>query len=178
MGKAAVGVGLLTSAFAPVVALVAVVQLPQLGVIGWLLIGGSVVAVGFLAVVLGGVRRIQARTIQTKTVRSADEAVLAFTASYVIPVAVAAFAGDTVPALVGAGGLVLLLVIVYVRGGLYHLNPTLLAVFGYRLYEVTASNEAVTMLLSREKHIPQSGQLQCRYLSDHVAIQIGRAGGS
>lgn len=172
------GVGLLTSAFAPVVALVAIVQIPQLGVLGWVVIGGSVVSVGFLALVLRGVRRIQARTIQAKTVRSADEAVLAFTASYVIPVVVAAFAGDTVPALVGAGGVVLLLVIIYVRGGLYHLNPTLLAVFGYRLYGVTASNETNTMLLSRAKHIPQSGPIECRYLSDNFAIQIGRAGGS
>lgn len=178
MGKSAVGVGLLTSAFAPVVALVAIVQLPQLGVMGWVMIGGSVAALAFLALVLRRVRVIQTRTIQTKTVRSADEAILAFTGSYVIPVVVAAFAEDAIPALVAASGLLLLLVIVYVRGGLYHLNPTLLAVFGYRLYEVTASNETVTMLLSRAKHIPQSGQLDCRYLSDNVAIQIGPSSGS
>ena len=67
--------------------------------------------------------------------------------------------------------LVLLLVVIYVRAGMYHLNPTL-AVLGYRLYKVTAASGAVTMLLTKTRHIPQQGVVQCRYLGDDVAIQL------
>ena len=174
MTKTAVGGGLLASAFAPVVALVVIVRLPDFGSVGWVVLGLCGLAVLLLALVLRSVKRVQSRTIQTKTVRQADESVLAFTSSYVVPVVVAAFAGDSIPSLAAAGGLVVLLAIIYVRAGLYHLNPTL-AIFGYRLYEVTTTNETVTMLLSRTRHIPQAGHLKCRYLGDNVAIQIGDA---
>lgn len=177
MGKTAAGLGLLASAFAPVVALVAIVLLPQLGILGWIVLGLCAASVVLLAMALRSLKTVQNREIETKTVRRADESVLAFTTSYVIPVVVAAFAGDSLPALAASAGLILLLVFIYVRAGLYHLNPTLLAFFGYRLYEVTASNETVTMLLSRAKHLPQSGQLTCRYLGDIVAFQIGDANG-
>ena len=171
-----VGAGLLASAFAPVVALVAVLRLPELGIAGWIVLAACLAAVGFLALVLRGVRALQTRTVHTRMVRHADEKVLAFTASYVVPVVVAAFAGGSTSALAATGGLVLLLALVYVRAGLFHLNP-LLAVFGYRLYELTATNEAVTMLLTRARHLPQSGEVPCRYLGDMVAIQLGEPDG-
>jgi hypothetical protein len=48
--------------------------------------------------------------------------------------------------------LVAVLALIYVRAGLYHLNPTL-AIIGFRLYEVTAVNGAVTMLLTKSGYI-------------------------
>lgn len=172
MNKTAVGVGLLASAFAPLVALVSLVRIRELGIVGWVILAACLLAVLFLLLVLRSVKGIQDRTIETKTVRKVDERVLAFTSSYVVPVIVAAFAHDNVPTLVASAGLVLLLAVIYVRAGLYHLNPTL-AILGYRLYEVTASNETVTMLLTRARHIPQSQHLACHYLNDDVAIQMG-----
>lgn len=170
--KTAVGAGLLASAFAPLVALVALVRIHELGYVGWVILGVCVLAVLLLLLVLRSVRRVQDRTIQTKTVRQVDERVLAFTSSYVVPVVVAAFVRDNIASLAASGGLVLLIAVIYVRAGLYHLNPTL-AIFGYRLYEVTESNERVTMLLTKAKHIPQTGKLACHYLDDSVAFQMG-----
>ncbi|MFV0532224.1 MAG: hypothetical protein ACK5MR_01050, partial [Cumulibacter sp.] len=73
--------------------------------------------------------------------------------------------------LVATIALFLLLLIIYVRAGLYHLNP-MLAVMGFRLYEVTATSGAVTMVLSKSRHFPQQGIVECRYLGDDVAIQL------
>ena len=168
--KRVVGAGLLASAFAPLVALLAVLKLDEFGWVSWALLGACSAAVLLLAVVLRSLSKIQPRSIETTSVRRADERVLAFTASNVVPVVVALFGGAKGPAIAATWALVALLVVIYVRAGLYHLNPTL-AVLGFRLYEVTATNGAVTMLLARRTHLPQRGLIECRYLADDVAIQ-------
>ncbi|MGC5225397.1 hypothetical protein ACPW96_22770 [Micromonospora sp. DT81.3] len=166
-----VGAGLLASAFAPLVALLAILKLSTLGWIGWGIIIACAVAVGLLSWVLRGVAGIQSREIEAVSVTHEDERVLAFTSSYVVPVVVALFSDDGVASLAATLALVLLLGIIYVRAGLYHLNPTL-AVLGYRLYAVTATTGAVTMLLSKTDSIPQKGLIACRFLGENVAIQL------
>lgn len=168
--KVIVGTGLLVSAFAPLLALIAILKLSTLGWVSWAILAGCVLSLALLWLVLRSVARIQARPVESAEVRRADESVLAFTSSYVVPVVVALFSDDTA-SLVATIALVLLLVIIYVRAGLYHLNPTL-AVIGFRLYEVTAINGAATMVLSRSRHLPQQGVVDCRYLGDDVAIQL------
>ncbi|MCV7078717.1 hypothetical protein [Mycobacterium szulgai] len=169
--KRVVGIGLLASAFAPLVALLAVLKLTDFGWVSWVILGASAAAVLLLAVVLRSLAKVQSRVVETTSVRRADERVLAFTSSYVVPLVVALFGGARGPAVAATWALVVLLVVIYVRAGLYHLNPAL-AVFGFRLYEVTATNGTVTMLLAKRNHIPQRGPLECRYLGDDVAIQL------
>lgn len=120
--------------------------------------------------VLRSLARIQSRPVESVGVRRADESVLGFTSSTVVPVVVAMFS-DNIASLVATIALVALLVVVYVRAGLYHLNPTL-AVYGFRLYEVTAASGATIMLLTKARHIPQQGIVECRFLGDDVAIQL------
>ena len=150
--KSLVGLGLLASAFAPLVALLAIVQIDELGRVGWAILAACVLAELLLFLVLRTVSQIQARTIETTSVRRADERVLAFTSSYVVPVVVVMLGEGTATTIVATTALVGLLAIIYVRAGLYHLNPTL-ALLGYRLYEVTETNGTVTMLLTTEKHL-------------------------
>jgi len=169
--KRVVGTGLLASAFAPLVALLAVLKLTDFGWVSWALLGACAAAVLLLALVLRSLSKIQPRSVETTSVRRADERVLAFTSGHVVPVVVALFGGAKGPAVAATWALVALLVVIYVRAGLYHLNPTL-AVFGFRLYEVTATNGVVTMLLAKRNHIPQRGLLECRYLGEDVAIQL------
>lgn len=166
------GLGLLASAFAPLVAVLTLVRIDQLRVLGWGILSACVLAVVFLAVVLRSVARIQERTVVSNSVRPADERMLAFTSSYVMPVVVAVFAPPQIQTLVATLVLLALMMVIYVRAGLYHLNP-MLAIIGFRLYEVTAENGTVVMVLTRAKHIPQRGNLQVRYLSESVAIQQG-----
>ena len=84
------GVGLLASAFAPLVAVLALVRLNQLGWAGWVILAACVLAMLFLALVLASVARIQERAVVSVSVRHADERVIAFTSSYLVPVVVAA----------------------------------------------------------------------------------------
>lgn len=166
-----VGVGLLASAFAPLVALLALLKLSTLEWVGWVILAACAASVALLGLVLRSLSRIQPRPVEVVEVEREDERVLAFTSGYVVPVVVALFSGDDLASLVATIALVLLLVVIYVRAGMYHLNPTL-AVLGYRLYKVTAASGAVTMLLTKTRHIPQQGVVQCRYLGDDVAIQL------
>ncbi|GAB96690.1 tetrahydromethanopterin S-methyltransferase subunit C [Kineosphaera limosa] len=173
--RALVAVGLLASAFAPLVAVLAVLQLPALGWWAWALLAGCLASVVLLLAVLRSLGGIQARPLHARQVRRADERVVAFTSSYVLPLVVAAFGPETPAKVVATVALVALMALIYVRAGLFHLNPTL-ALLGYRLYEVTATNGTVTMLLTTSRHLRQDATLHCRYLGDDVAIE-GRVDG-
>ena len=166
------GFGLLTSAFAPLVALLAILMSDELGWVSVILLAGSAASLLLLFLVLRGLTTIQNQPIECAAVRRADEHVLAFTASYLVPVVVALMGGSGTAAQIATVALVFLLGVIYVRGGLYHLNPTL-TVAGFRLYEVTAVNGEVTMLLTRRRHIAQRAVQDARYLADDVAIQLG-----
>ncbi len=148
-----------------------VVLLAAMLLLAVLLLAVLLAAVLLLALALHTLAKIQLRTIETTSVRHADERVLGFTSSYVVPVVVTLFGGSSASTITATCALVALLAIIYIRAGLYHLNPAL-AVVGFRLYEVTATNGVVTMVLSRSNHIPQQGHLECRYFGDDVAIQL------
>lgn len=166
------GAGLLASAFAPLVAVVALVRLQQLGWVAWAILSACLLAVLFLGLVLRAVAGLQEREIVSAEVRRADERVVSFTSSYVVPVVLAAFGPTDVPGLVATLGVLALMMVIYLRAGLYHLNPTL-AVVGYRLYEVKAESGRLVMLLTRDRHLPQKGEVRGRYLSEYVAVQTG-----
>ncbi len=167
-----VGAGLLASAFAPLLALLAVLQLDELGWISWAILVGSLASILLLILVMRSLAGIQARSVESTSARRADERVLAFTSSYVVPVVITLFGGSGAAKVVATVALVAVLAIIYVRAGLYHLNPTL-AIAGFRLYEVTSASGTVTMLLTKRSHIAQNGVLECRYLAEDVAIQLG-----
>jgi len=166
-----VGIGLLASAFAPLLALLAILKLSEHRWISLSVLVGCVAAVTLLALVLRSLKTVQPRSIDSVSVRRADERVLSFAASYVVPPILVFVGGSALPTVVATVALVLLLAVIYIRAGLYHLNPTL-AVYGFRLYEVTADNGSVTLLLTRDSYIAQRGTLVCRYLGDDVAIQL------
>lgn len=153
------------------VALLAILKLSVLGWVGWVVIGACFASLVLLGLVFRSLEKVQPRPVEAVEVSHEDERVLTFTSSYVVPVGVALFSGGDVASLVATVALVLLLITIYVRAGLYHLNPTL-AVLGFRLYRVKAASGAVTMLLSRAQHVPQRDVVECRYLGDNVAIQL------
>lgn len=164
------GSGLLASAFAPLVALIAILKLNELGWISWAILAASFVPILLLAVVMRSLAAIQPRSVESESVRRADERILAFTSTYIVPIVVALFGGSGAATIVATAALIAVLACIYVRAELYHLNPTL-AIIGFRLYEVTAVNGTVTMLLTKSGHIAQHEVLECRYLGEDVAIQ-------
>lgn len=165
------GLGLLASAFAPWVAVLTLLRFSDLGVWGWVALGACAVALLLLGLVLRGLGAVQSRPVESKTVKRADERLLPFVSSNLVPILIATYGAASPATIVATAAVVAFMATVYVRAGLYHLNPTL-ALLGYRVYEVTATNGVVTMLLSRRSHLPQTGTLTCRYLGDDVAIQL------
>lgn len=73
-----VGVGLLASAFAPLVALLAIIKLDELGWVGWLILSLCLGAVVLLTVVLRSLGGIQTRSVEASSVRRVDLAVKAW----------------------------------------------------------------------------------------------------
>src|SRR4051794_21209376 len=101
-----VGVGLLASAFAPLVALVAILRIDDLGLWGWAILGACALAEGLLYVVLRALQRIGTTAVGSTSVRHADERVRAFTSGYVTPVVVAAFGKAETPTIIATSALV------------------------------------------------------------------------
>lgn len=172
MRRSLVGAALLASAFSPLLAVM--VLIVNLGGEVWLTVVLMVVAllpIGGLALVLRALSRVQLTRLRTRRIRTRDQDVLGFVSAYVLPVAAALFAGDTsgdVASLLLLG----LVALVYVRAGLYHLNPSL-TLLGYRLYEVEQDNGVEVMVLTRERHLPQHADLDAHRLADGVLIQLG-----
>jgi len=79
-----VGVGLLASAFAPMVAVIAILRFHQLGPLVWIVLAVCALAVLLLALVLRQVARIQQRSIAPKQVKRVDDKVLAFASTYIV----------------------------------------------------------------------------------------------
>jgi len=167
-----VRVGLAVSAFVPALALVAGLRWGELGQVAAVLAGVCAAAGALLVVVLAALRHRQAEPLTCQQVQRADHRVLTFVLASTVPAGVVMLLAPRLwPALIALGGIFLLAALVYVRGGLFHLNP-LLAI-RYRVYEVTATNGTGVYLLSRARHIPQDAKLQCRFLTDEVAVQVG-----
>ena len=167
-----VGAALLASAFAPLLVVLALVQQPFGGGPGdAVLVVGCALLLLVPAGVLRALRTVQQVTVTSVAVRRRDADVLAFVGSYLVPVAIASFAGDDRGRLAGIGVLLLVLAVVYVRGQLFHLNPVL-AMMGYGLYEVTRDSEEVVMVLTRRRHVPQRGELRGVRLADGVLVEL------
>jgi len=168
-----VGAGLLASAFSPVlVALVLVVQpLPGL----WWNVALAVVlalpAVLF-ALVLGAARPFATKRITAQSSTPRDTDLVAFVGSYLAPIAIALFASD-VPRLVGMLVLLAVLVLVYVRAGLYWLNP-LFAIAGFHVFQVVEERSGITwMVLTRRRTLPAGSPAEGQLIARGVLIELG-----
>lgn len=170
MRRSLVGGSLLASAFSPLLAVMVLIVRPG----GVWMTGALLVAVlapiPVLVLVLRALRQVQETRLHTRQTRSRDQDVIGFVSSYVLPLAAVILASEGVR---DAATLLLLgfVAVIYVRAGLFHLNPTL-TLLGYRLYEVVQDNGAAVMVLTRGRHLPQHGEMDARRLADGVLIQL------
>jgi hypothetical protein len=168
-----VGLGLLASAFSPLlVALALVVQpLPDLW---WNVALAVVLALPALlfVLVLRAARGLATKRITAQSATPRDIDLVAFVASYLAPIAIALFASD-LPRLVGMLVLLALLVLVYLRAGLYWLNP-LFAIAGYRIYQVVEERSGITWtVLTRRRTLPTGGTAEGQVIAHGVIIELG-----
>lgn len=105
--------------------------------------------------------------IATTQIRDGD--VLAYVATYIVPFAAmnAANARDRWAILL----FVVLIAVLYVRSQLFYVNP-LLALVGYRLFQVTTEHDASVVLISRQNFIRSHTTISARRLSDYVYWEV------
>jgi hypothetical protein len=174
--KAFVGFGLLASAFSPLlIALTLVVRpLPELG---WNIALAALFALPALlfALVLQAAKGLAAKRITVASSTPKDIDLVTFVSSYLAPIAIALFATD-LPRLIGMLVLLAILLVVYVRSGLFALNP-LFAVAGYRLYQVVEQRSGITWwVLTRRRTLPAGGVADGVRIAESVIIELGSKG--
>lgn len=100
--------------------------------------------------------------------RSRDADVIAYVATYIIP-----FAALQVETWHQRGALIAFFVLVgilYVRANLFYVNP-MLALFGFRLFEVETTGGRSVLVISRSFRMQIGSVIQVRALSDDVYLQ-------
>jgi hypothetical protein len=105
----------------------------------------------------------QALAVSTSATRDGDA--LAYVATYLVPFA--AISVTTLREQLALGLFVILIAVLYVRAGLFYINP-LLAIAGYRLFQVVTPGSATVVLIARRSYLPSGGSLQARRLSGYV----------
>lgn len=173
MRIAVIGVGLLASAFSPLlVALALIVQpLPEPG---WNIALAVLCAlpVGLLFGVLAAARTLPPERIELSSAVPRDVDTLNLVASYLVPVAVAVFARGTLE-LVAMVVLLTLLIVVYVGAELFYLNP-LLACLGFRLYQVVDEATGATVaVLTRRRGLGAGGEVNGQLIGPSTYIELG-----
>ena len=173
MRTSVVAIGLFASAFSPVLVALALVTTPFDAV--WANVLLVIVCASPAALVwvsLAAARRIQESRLRFARVRRTDRDVLAFMSSFVLPIATAFFAVDAAK-WAATGVLLALLMVVYVRGQMFHLNPVL-TLIGFRSFEVENSDGVVVAVLSRRRSLPPGGTLTAVRFSDELYVDFER----
>jgi hypothetical protein len=168
-----IGLGLLASAFAPLLVVLALViqPLPGLGPnIALAVVFAAPVAL--LALVLTAARGLPSERVDVRTATPRDIDLIAFLASYLVPIAVGLFAFD-VARLVAMIVLLVLLAVVYVGAELFYLNP-ILACLGYRLYQVVDDASGVSVVvLTRRRGLAAGGRVDGQLIAPNLYIELG-----
>jgi hypothetical protein len=173
MRVAAIGLGLLASAFSPLLVALALVVQPLPGLV-WNVVLAVIFAlpVGLLVLVLVAARSLPPERVEVRSATPRDIDVIAFMASYLVPIAIALFAVD-LPRLIAMVVLLVLLAVVYVGAELFYLNP-LLACFGFRLYQVVDDTTGIAVaVLTRRRGLAAGGAVDGQLIAPNLYIELG-----
>lgn len=110
-------------------------------------------------------RRTAARPLRILNLSSRDSDVLAYVASYLVPFA--SFATTSGRQRAAVLLFVLLIAVLYVRLQLFYVNP-LLALVGYRVYEITTEGGNSAILLTRRRFIAPYSAVSAVRMSEYV----------
>lgn len=121
-----------------------------------------------LAIVFAAAQRLAPQSLRVEASQTRDGDALAYVATYLVP-----FAAITATTGRARGALALffaLIAVLYVRAELFYVNP-LLAVVGYRLFQVTTPTGSSVVLLSKRHFMRPGITVSARRLSDYVYLE-------
>ncbi len=110
-------------------------------------------------------RRLAPQSLRVESSQIRDGDALAYIATYLVPFA--AITATTARERGALGLFVFLIAVLYVRSELFYINP-LLALVGYRLFQVATPAGTSVVLLTRRRFLRSGIDLKARRLSDYV----------
>jgi hypothetical protein len=128
------------------------------------------IALALAGVLVAPLILVQARDLAPQPLEAAscqvrDGDAIAYVATYLVPfAAVTATTGRERAAL---GLFVAMIAIIYIRSELFYINP-LLAMAGYRLFQVVTPAEASVVLVTRRPFLSSGTKVSARRLGDYV----------
>jgi hypothetical protein len=135
---------------------------------GWptqICIGLAAAGVLLPVLVFLAARRLAPQSLHVESAQVRDGDALAYIATYLVPFA--AVAATTARERGALGLFVLLIAVLYVRSGLFYINP-LLALVGYRLFQITTPAGASVVLLTRRRFLRSGIDVNARRLGEYV----------
>lgn len=128
----------------------------------------AVVSVVMLGAGLRSWRRLGTTEVVACRVRPRDTDVIAYVATYIIPFA--ALGVETWHERAALIGFFLLVGVLYVRAELFYVNPVL-ALAGFKLYELETESGRVLLVVTRRRFISTGSPLQLHTLTDYVFLE-------
>lgn len=120
-------------------------------------------------------RQLATAQVTVARARHRDADAIAYVATYIVPFA--SLGVDTLQERIALAGFVLLVAVLYIQAHLFYVNP-LLALVGFRLFEVEADNGRLMLVISRKKYLQTGTALRLHTLSDYVFLEALERSGS
>lgn len=160
---------MLSAAYAPLVVLLAVLNSFRLEWLRWTFLGIALTGiVGTVVFLVVAVPRRNATIERVHAAKPREGEALKFFASYVVPFFVTATA--LAPARWGLLIYLVMIALLYVQGDMYFSNP-LLALLGYRIFELTRVDEGFLLVISRSWHIAPGEILLLVPLGGYIFVE-------
>ena len=162
---------LFLSSYCPLFAVFALLDSFGTGAPSWICLGLAVLGPVLLYAMLRVAHRLGPQALHVETSQIRDGDAMAYIATYLVPfAAVAATTNRERGALLL---FVLLISVLYVRSELFYVNP-LLALVGYRLFQVSTPGDTSVVLITQRRFLPSNIDLNARRLSDYVYWEAKR----
>jgi hypothetical protein len=160
---------LFLSSYSPLFVVFALLNSFGGGVSSWLCLAVAVIGLAMLVVLYKVASGFAPSDLKVTSSQVRDGDAIAYIATYLVPFSAVAL---TTARERGALGLfVLLIAVLYVRSELFYINP-ILALVGYRLFQVTTPKGSSVVLLTRKRFLQSNITLSARRLSDYVYWEV------
>lgn len=161
-------VPLFASSYAPLFLVFYLLDTFGAGSPAFICLGLAVVGAGSLSVLFIMNRNVEPSTLNIDGVASRDGDVLAYVATYLVPFA--SISTQTGRQQAAVGVFVALIAVLYVRLGMFYVNP-LLALLGYRCYSIETPGGTSVVLITRRRFVRAGGSLVARRVDNYVWLE-------
>jgi hypothetical protein len=168
MRNTSVGAVLFLSSFAPLLVVFGLLHSFGQGAASYTCYAAAAVSVGALFVSFRSWRRLATTEARVARARPRDSDIIAYVATYIVPFA--ALGVETWQQRGALLGFFVLVAVLYIRANLFYVNP-LLAIFGFKLYEVETDTGRVMLVISRAAYLKAGAALAVHSLSNYVFLE-------